>query len=188
MTSGADGDGIAPGDGDPILLAQANWRRTGWDAGPHFLAGLSVVAAEQQIRTAGVPALAPLGLTHARHEALAVLYFSRHGELPLSVLSRQLLLHLTSVTATVDALVRLGFVERVPHRDDRRTTLARITVAGRAAMEESCTRLAALRFGVGALTEREATELFRLLTKVRRAPAVAAATCQPRANADAPPR
>ena len=105
-----------------------------------------------------------------RHEALAVLYFSRHGELPLSVLSRQLLLHLTSATATVGALERLGFVERVPHPGDRRTTLARITPAGRAAMRQSCAALAAMRFGVGALTEEEATRLFDLLAKVRRPP------------------
>lgn len=156
----------APAD-DPVLLAQRNWQRAGWDAGPHFLAALSVVAVEQQVRDAGLPALTPLGLTHARHEALAVLHFSRHGELPLSVLSRQLLLHLTSVTATVAALERLGYVERVPHPDDRRTTLARITPAGRTAMEASCAALAERCFGVGALTDDEALTVFRLLAKVR---------------------
>lgn len=161
---------MSNGAEDPVLLAQANWQRAGWEAGPHFLAALSVVAAEQHVRAAGVPALAPLGLTHARHEALAMLYFSRQGQLPLSALSRQLLLHLTSVTATVKALERLGFVQRVPHPDDRRTTLARITPAGRRAMEQSCTALAAARFGAGSLTDDEAMTLFGLLAKIRRQP------------------
>lgn len=168
-TSDVPGEAAPEGvEDDPILLAQANWQRAGWPAGPHFLAGLSIVAAGQQVHATGQPALEPHGLTETRHEALAVLYFSRHGELPLSVLSRQLLLHLTSVTATVDALVRLGFVERVPHPCDRRTTLARITPSGRTAMEQSCQGIAATHFGVGMLTEAEALELFRLLAKVRR--------------------
>lgn len=158
----------AAGDpGDPILLAQANWRREGWDAGPHFLAALSIVAVEDRIRASGEVALSRHGLTHTRHEALAVLYFSRHGELPLGALSRQLLLHPTSITSTVDALEGLGLVERVAHPEDRRTTLARITTKGRAAMAESCVEMAADRFGVGALTDDEAVLLFDLLRKVR---------------------
>jgi len=154
---------------DPILRAQANWQDAGWDAGPHFLASLSVIAAEQLIRSADTPILEPHGLTHTRHEALAVLYFSRRGELPLSALSRALLLHLTSVTATVDVLERLGYVERVPHPDDRRTTLARITPLGRKAMRRTCAALADARFGIGVLSEDEAMQLFELLGKVRRA-------------------
>jgi DNA-binding MarR family transcriptional regulator len=154
---------------DPILRAQENWQAAGWDAGPHFLASLSVVAVEQLLRVADTPVLEPHGLTHTRHEALAVLYFSRRGELPLSALSRALLLHITSVTATVEVLERLGYLERVPHPEDRRTTLARITPLGRKVMRRTCTALADSRFGVGALTEDEATQLFQLLGKVRRA-------------------
>lgn len=152
---------------DPIRRAQANWQAAGWDAGAHFLASLSVVAVEQQVRAADTPILEPHGLTHTRHEALAVLFFSQRGSLPISALSRALLLHLTSVTSTVDALERLGYVERVPHPEDRRTTLARITPLGRKVMRTTCTALAASRFGVGALTEDEATQLFELLGKVR---------------------
>jgi DNA-binding MarR family transcriptional regulator len=154
---------------DPILLAQANWQAAGWDAGPHFLASLSVVAVEQLVRAADAPILEPHGLTHTRHEALAVLYFSKRGELPLSALSRALLLHITSVTATVDVLERLGYLERVPHPEDRRTTLARITPLGRKVMRRTCQALAEARFGVGVLSEAEATHLFELLAKVRRA-------------------
>jgi DNA-binding MarR family transcriptional regulator len=160
---------------DPILLAQANWQAAGWDAGAHFLASLSVVAVEQQVRAADEPILAPHGLTHTRHETLAVLFFSQRGALPISALSRALLLHLTSVTSTVEALERLGYVERVPHPDDRRTTLARITPAGRRVMRRTCQALADTRFGVGVLSEDEATRLFELLAKVRRAHAAAPA-------------
>ena len=37
-------------------------------------------------------------------------------------------------------------------------------------MRQSCAALAAMRFGVGTLTEEEATTLFELLAKVRRPP------------------
>jgi DNA-binding MarR family transcriptional regulator len=154
---------------DPILRAHANWRRAGWDAGEHFLASLSIVTVADRIRAADAPLLEPYGLTHTRHELLAMLYFSRGGEMPISALSRTLLLHLTSVTSTLDALERLGYVERVPHTEDRRTTLARITALGRKVMRRTSADLAAARHGIGALTEEEAMQLFELLAKVRAA-------------------
>ena len=152
---------------DPIRRAHANWQRAGWDAGEHFLASLSIVTVADQIRAADAPLLEPYGLTHTRHELLAMLYFSRGGEMPISALSRNLLLHLTSVTSTLDALERLGYVERVPHAEDRRTTLARITPLGRKVMRRTSADLAAARHGVGALTDDEAMQLFDLLAKVR---------------------
>ncbi|MDY7101269.1 MAG: MarR family transcriptional regulator [Actinomycetota bacterium] len=168
----ATGSGSASAEqDDPIERAAENWRRAGWTAGPHFLASLSVVAVEEAIRESNAEILEPHGLTHARHEALAVLYFSRRGELPLGVLSRQLMLHPTSITATVDALERLGYVERVPHPEDRRAVLAHITDAGREVMTSTCREMVARRSGMAALDEDEAAELFRLLRKVRRAAA-----------------
>ena len=155
------------GEQDPILRAQENWHEAGWDAGPHFLASLSIVTVAHDIRAADAPLLEPHGLTHTRHELLAVLYFSRRGEMPISALSRVLLLHLTSVTSTLDALERLGYVERVPHPEDRRTTLARITPLGRKVMRRTCADLASARHGIGVLTDDEAMQLFRLLAKVR---------------------
>ena len=158
---------------DPIRRAHANWQNAGWDAGHHFLASLSIVTVADQIRAGDAPVLEPYGLTHTRHELLAVLYFSRNGEMPISALSRALLLHVTSVTPTLDALERLGYVERVPHPQDRRTTLARITPLGRKVMRRTSAELAAERHGVGALTDDEAMQLFELLAKVRATAATA---------------
>ena len=59
-----------------------------------------------------------------------MLYFSRDGQMSLGTLGQRLMVHPTSVTATVDTLERLGFVERVAHPSDRRQTLARITAVG----------------------------------------------------------
>lgn len=155
--------------GDPVQIAADRWNEHGWTADERFLAALSVLTVEELIRRSNAVALEPHGLTHTRHEALAILYFSRDGELPLMKLSERLLVHPTSVTSTVDALERLGLVARVPHPSDRRTTLARITPKGRAAMEQTSKAMAEASFGLGALSEDEAAQLFQLLRKVRTA-------------------
>jgi DNA-binding MarR family transcriptional regulator len=153
---------------DPILAAAANWRKHGWD-GPYFAAALSIVRTEELIRQSSDRALRPLHLTHARHEALALLYFSRKGEMPLGKLSERLLVHPTSVTSTVDTLERLGLAKRVAHPTDRRATLARITPKGRRAIEQSCQAIAEAQHGLPMLDQAELTTLFRILAKVREA-------------------
>jgi DNA-binding MarR family transcriptional regulator len=152
---------------DPIRVADKHWRAHGWDTGEHFVAALSVYRTDELIRLFDVVALRPHRLTRSRHEALAVLFFSRNGEMPLVTLSERLFVHPTSVTSTVDSLERLGFVNRVAHPTDRRATLARITTAGRRAMEQSCSMMADGNCGLAALDERQAVRLFNLLAKVR---------------------
>jgi DNA-binding MarR family transcriptional regulator len=157
----------ATGPRDPVVGADRNWKSRGWDTGNHFRASLSIYRTDELIRQSNEAALDPHGLTRSRHEALAVLYFSRHGEMPLGRLGARLLVHPTSVTSTVDTLERLGQVRRVAHPTDRRATLARITAKGRRAIEESNRDMVAARFGLGALDEAGAEEVFTILAKVR---------------------
>ena len=155
--------------GDPVLVAERNWESQGWTARPHFRASLSIYRTAELIRQSNDVALRPHKLTHARHEALALLYFSRQSEMPMGKLSERLLVHPTSVTSTVDTLERLGLVRRVAHPTDRRATLARITPKGIRAIEASNSVMAGSRFGLGALTDTEAKAVFTLLAKVRNA-------------------
>ncbi len=152
-----------------MVVADAHWRANGWDSGPYFRAALSIYRTNELIRLFNESALTPHGLTHSRHEALAVLYFSRHGEMPLGRLGERLLVHPTSVTSTVDTLERLGHVERVAHPTDRRATLAQITAKGRTAMEQSCQMMADGSGGLFALSQNQARRLFTLLKPVRSA-------------------
>jgi DNA-binding MarR family transcriptional regulator len=152
---------------DPIRVADNHWRAHGWETGEHFIAALSIYRADELIRVFDDVALRAHRLTRSRHEALAVVYFSRHGEMPLGVLSSRLLVHPTSVTSTVDALEQRGLVKRVSHPTDRRATLSRITPKGRRAMEQTCGIMAAGKCGLSALDEGAATRLFTLLEKVR---------------------
>ncbi len=161
---------------DPVVKADQNWRDHGWPSGPYFRAALSVVKVEELISGHNAAGFDPFQLTTTRHEALAVLFFSHDGQLSLGKLGQRLMVHPTSITATVDTLERLGYVERVAHPTDRRQTLARITTTGRAAMEEASRGAASACFGLAALTEAEAETLFDLLAKVRRAAEAAALT------------
>ncbi len=71
-------------------------------------------------------------------------------------ISSRLFLHPTSITATVDALVKLGFVERVPNPDDRRGVRARITPLGRERIERSTPAIVGAESGLAAMTDDEA--------------------------------
>src|SRR5690606_36651236 len=106
-------------------------------------------------------------LTHSRHEALALLYFSQKDELPLGILSQRLLVHPTSSTSTIDTLERLRLVEGVAHPTDRRATLARITPTGRTAIETSSQAICRARSGLHALSDHQATTIYRTLRHVR---------------------
>ena len=171
-TEAAGGDGTTA-DGaparwvDPIERIEANWRAHGWAAGPRLKTILSVLRVAELSRAAAREVLRGYHLTEARHEMLAVLYFSSTGELPMGQIGRRLMIHPARVTSTIGFLEEAGFVERVTSTTDRRTVLARITLDGRRAMEDSTEAMAERQFNLGALTDAEADELFRILRQVR---------------------
>ena len=144
-----------------------NWAHVGFDDALRLGAASSIARASEIIRLTTEAIMKPHGLTQTRHELLNVLYMSRNGELPMGKIGSRMFLHPTSVTSAVDGLERLGFVERVAHPVDRRTTLARITPAGRELLQETAPDIVATRYGLGVLDEDELRELVRLLRKVR---------------------
>jgi DNA-binding MarR family transcriptional regulator len=153
---------------DPIEEARRQWRAHGWDEAADGMAAVtSVMRAEQIFLSRVDEVLRPLALTFARYEALVLLMFSRHGSLPLSKLGQRLQVHPTSVTNTVDRLEAQGFVRRLPHATDRRTTLAEITDAGRAVAQRATDALNVTVFAATGLTSTDLGELFRLLRKLR---------------------
>ena len=96
------------------------------------MAAITSIMRAHQILLAEVDAVVkPYGLTFARYEALVLLTFSKAGELPMSKIGERLMVHPTSVTNTVDRLVRSGLVDKRPNPNDGRGTLASITDKGR---------------------------------------------------------
>lgn len=132
------------------------------------MAAITSVMRAHQILLAEVDGVVkPYGLTFARYEALVLLTFSKSGELPMSKIGERLMVHPTSVTNTVDRLVRSGLVAKRPNPHDGRGTLASITDRGREIVEAATTDLMAMDFGLGAYDAAECTELFAMLRPLR---------------------
>jgi DNA-binding MarR family transcriptional regulator len=154
---------------DPIAEAARQWRAHGWDEAADGMAAVTSVVRAQQIMTAQVDdVLKPFDLNLARYELLTLLSFSRAGALPLSRIGSLLQVHPASVTNAVDRCEARGWVTRVPHPDDRRTTLAELTAAGRELAARAGAELNATVFTDLGLDPGELRTLVDLLARFRR--------------------
>jgi DNA-binding MarR family transcriptional regulator len=153
---------------DPIEEAGRQWRKH-WGSGPAVpMMAVTSVMRVQQIWLARLnETVAPFELTFARYEALMLLYLTRAGSLPMGKIGARLQVHPTSVTSLIDGLAKAGYTERIPHPEDRRTTLAAITNRGRNAAAAATNALNKTRFGADALSKGELQALTELLKRVR---------------------
>ena len=151
---------------DPIDEARRHWESR-WGRGDAMAAATAIMRVQQIVLGAVDESLRPFDLTFARYEALVLLQFSRKGSLPLGKMGERLMIHPTSVTNIIDRLEVQGFVRRVPHPTDRRTTLAEITDQGREVVEEATRAVTEASFAMDGLSEREVEQLIRLLRKLR---------------------
>jgi DNA-binding MarR family transcriptional regulator len=157
-----------PLDFDPIAEARRNWDAHGWGAPDAMVAATSIARAQQIVLARVDAALAPFGLTFSRFEALALLHFSRAGSLPMGRMGARLQVHPTSVTNTVGRLEAGGLVRRAPADGDRRTVLAEITPEGRRVVVAAAEALAAVDFGLSALTAPELRRVRDAILPIRR--------------------
>jgi DNA-binding MarR family transcriptional regulator len=153
---------------DPIAEARRQWEDR-WPAAPlaAMSAVTSVMRAQQVLLARLNEALRPFDLTFPRYEALMLLLFTRRGSLPLGKIGERLQVHRTSVTNIIDKLEADGLARRVPHAEDRRTTLAEITDEGRRVALAATEAMHAAEFGLGALTEDDQEQLTTLLRGLR---------------------
>ena len=155
---------------DPIAEARRQWAAHGWEEVADGMAALTSVMRAQQLLLARCDeVLADFDLTFARYELLALLSFTRHGELPLGKAGARLQVHPASITNAVNRLVDAGLVEKLPHPTDGRGTLARITRSGRRVVAAATARLNDEVFGRLGVSDTEARKLTSLLAKVRAA-------------------
>jgi DNA-binding MarR family transcriptional regulator len=151
---------------DPIARAAETWESRFGDA--KAMAAVTAIMRVQQILLSQLDALLrPHDLTFARYEALVLLSFSRDGALPMRIIGERLMVHPTSVTNTIDRLERQNFVVRRPNPRDGRGTLAEITPAGRAVMQQATADLMKAEFGMGGYSEEQLHDMFSLLRGLR---------------------
>jgi len=155
---------------DLIAEARRQWERR-WGSGPAapMAAVTSIMRVEQVLMAELNELLKPFDLTFPRYEALMLLSFSKHGQLPLGKVGERLQVHRTSVTNTIDRLGASGYVRRKPHPEDRRTTLAEITPEGRRVAKRSTAVLNEADFALRGLTRAEIQAVTKLLRQVRAA-------------------
>jgi len=112
-------------------------------------------------------ALTDHDLTFSRYEALALLSFARNQSMGMARMGERLQVHPTSITSTIDRLERDGLVSRAPNPDDRRATLATLTVDSRELLDKATSSLEAIRWGMGDIDDSELAALTNGLTHVR---------------------
>ena len=123
---------------DPIAEAKRQWTAHGWtDAAAGMSVVTSIIRAQQLLMARIDAALKPFALSFARYEMLRLLGFTRQGRMPMASAIARLQVHPTSVTNTVDRLVRDGFVVREPHPVDGRAAMLVLTAAGRELVERA---------------------------------------------------
>jgi DNA-binding MarR family transcriptional regulator len=154
---------------DPADELRRQYDIHGWEGGLAAAASQEVVRAQAMVVARVDAELAEYDLKFARYGTLSLLFFSRHGSLPLGKISERLMLHPASVTSIVDRLERQGLVARVAHPTDRRTTLATITANGCDLIVRAHEKVSEAASGMGGLSRPELTQLVRLLTKLRTA-------------------
>jgi DNA-binding MarR family transcriptional regulator len=152
---------------DPIEEAARHWERR-WEGARAMRAVTSLMRVQQLLIARLDEVLRPHGLTFARYEALVLLSFTRHGELPLGKMGSRLQVHPTSVTSIVNRLEAAGLVRRTPHPKDGRTVLAAITDEGRSVVEAATRDLVDGSFGLDVLDDTQLEQVTRLLTPLRR--------------------
>jgi DNA-binding MarR family transcriptional regulator len=153
---------------DPIAEARRHWVERWGEEPARPMAAITSIMRAQQVLMARLNArLRPHGLTFPRYEALMLLSFTRTGALPLGKIGERLQVHRTSVTNIIDKLEADGLVERIPHRDDRRATLATITEAGRARAVAATEVLNRASFGLDGLPADELDALTGILRSLR---------------------
>ena len=154
---------------DPIAEAKRQWTAHGWtDAAAGMSVVTSIIRAQQLLMARIDAALKPFGLSFARYEMLRLLGFTRQGRMPMASAIARLQVHPTSVTNTVDRLVRDGLVVREPHPIDGRAAMLVLTDAGRDLVERATDALNSQVFADAALAEDDMVELVRILARFRK--------------------
>lgn len=154
---------------DPIAEAKRQWIAHGWtDAAAGMSAVTSIIRA-QQLMFARIDAiLRPFDLSFARFEMLRLLAFTRQGRMPMASAIARLQVHPTSVTNTVDRLVRDGLVVREPHPVDGRAAVLVLTDTGRELVERATEALNTEMFEQPGLSGDDTAELVRIIARFRK--------------------
>lgn len=82
-------------------------------------------------------ALSPLGISHAQYNVLRILRGAHPDGHPRGEIACRMIDRAPDVTRLIDRLARRGLVERAQGKEDRRTSITRITAKGTTLIEKA---------------------------------------------------
>ena len=157
-----------PGEFDPLDWVLEHWQAQDRPDAEHFLAVSALFRTYQAVTARTDEVLKRFDLTRTGYLLLVTLFLTRDRSRALGYLSRQLMVHPTTITLAVDQLEQRRLVAREAHPTDRRTTVVRLTKAGQEVADQATEALAAAKFGIP-VPQDMAIELVELPRRVRRA-------------------
>ena len=152
---------------DLVSATCDEFRRRGGAAHRQFGVLLEVEQINRLVQALAQPHLAASGLTYAGWQALMALAYSKHKALPMAKLAARVSSHPTTMTRTIDRLIRFGYVRRVQLDNDRRVSVVEILPAGEHARAAVLQSLDRLQFGFEGIPEGRLECLEELLRQAR---------------------
>jgi DNA-binding MarR family transcriptional regulator len=156
---------------DEIAVGRRYWRHRYGAAAASAMEAVSNLVRVRELAVHHMDeCLAELELKHQEYDVMTVVAAGGRGGVRLGRIGRRaqkFFGHQTSVTNVVVRLTERGLVLTERDPDDQRATLVRLTPAGQDHLQRANDALTNSRFGIGALTTRELTQLTELLHKVR---------------------
>jgi DNA-binding MarR family transcriptional regulator len=144
---------------DPLEWSQRHWEAMSFPDPDRFIAAMSVFRLREAVVAEFDRQLRVFGINRYMYLVLATLSLSPKGARRLGYLSRYLIVHPTTATLLVEQLEKQGLARRVPDPTDGRASLATLTPAGRAVMEETTRALAEAGFGFGGMDRQDVRQL-----------------------------
>ena len=152
---------------DPVEWSRDQWIARDLPSPDQFTAMAAILRAHQAMTALIDATLRPYDLTRTGYLLMTTLLLSREGTRALGQLSKQLMVHPTTVTLALDRLEQRGLLHRRPHPTDRRTVLAMLTPAGRELLDEVSRALAGTGFGLAGVDHDLASRVIDVLREVR---------------------
>ena len=156
-----------PGEFDPLDWVLEHWQAQDRPDAEHFLAVSALFRTHQAVTARQDELLKQFDLTRTGYLLMVTLFLSKDQSRPLGQLSKQLMVHPTTITLVVDQLEERRILARNAHPTDRRTTVVKLTKAGRDLADKVTAAMAKVNFGVP-IPQDMAVELVELLRNVRR--------------------
>jgi DNA-binding MarR family transcriptional regulator len=156
------------GKPDSVEWSRRKWAEAGQPDPDYFAAMAAVLRTHQVIGAALDRVLREHDLSRTAYLLMSTLLMSGDRTRPLGRLSKQMMVHPTTVTLVIDQLEKRGLVTRAPHPTDRRTVLATLSEDGAELMQKATDSLAEISYGLPGVSPQLAVTMTEILRQVRK--------------------